>query len=349
MKYIYYNINDINDIKFIKTKNMTYLISDNQGLIHDRLRELLNNIGFIEKNKYEVLNTNKYVDFFWMGQSNELGDRFDKDLYQIKSKLKTLLYRDKSHLTFKDIITNKQQLFLNMQRYFPDIYKKHMAKTWLIQDIKEIKPNQVLIVKPAGHGACAGVGVTVVTNNKELEEAKEINKKYRNIIVSEYIKNPLLWNKRKFHLRMYILINSDLTWSFWEKGKAMTAELEYKKSDWTNKKIHDSHGKTTPKDIYFPDDILQKNKIKDIINQMKYILNAVAKIIEPNIKCYQESEKCCEIFGIDFMITDDYIVKLIEINAEAGYGYKDDNKKYKEYCKEYFDWFYANSIVQLLF
>ena len=330
MKYIY---NNIIDMPYIKNKYMTYLIADNQGLIHDRLRELLNDAGFKEHTKEEILNTNKYVDFFWMGQSNELGDRFDKELYLIKSTLKTLLYRERSHLTFKDVIANKQLLYFNMLKYFPVICKKHMAKTRLLKNVKSVKKGEILIVK---HDS----GVTV-TNNKELEDAKEINTKFNNIILSEYIKNPLLFENKKCHVRMYILINSDLTWSFWKRGKAMTAKFDYVKDDWTNKKIHDSHGLTTFKDIYFPEDILPENKIENILSQMKIILTSVAFIIEKHIKCYEETKMCCEVFGIDFMITDDYIVKLIEINAEAGYGSKNEDLTiYKQYCKEYFDWFY---------
>lgn len=381
-------------------RNLTYLILDNQGLYHDRLRELLNKNGFKEVSKKEVLSSpNKFVDFFWMGQSNEEGNRFDKELYQIKSTLKTLLWRDKSHTQGKDAITNKQQLYTNMKKYFPKICSKHMAKTFLLEHIKSlssfpvsasltpdstsltpdstsltpdstsltsdtnysasdtdtstvIRSKGVYIVKPVGHGACAGVGVTVVTNDRELEEARfTLSRRFKNIIISEYIQNPLLYEGRKFHLRMFILINSDpFSWSFWDRGKAMTAKLPYKKGDWTNKLIHDSHGETTPKDIYFPEDILPKDKYKHVYQQMKLILGAVAEIIKPHVKCYEESKYCCEIFGIDFMITDDYVVKLIEINAEAGYGSKNKDKtKYKTYCSAYFDWFYKNSLIPLLF
>ncbi len=412
--------------------NLTYLILDNQGLYHDQLRKLLNKNGFIEVSKKQVLATpNKFVDFFWMGQSNEEGNRFDKDLYQIKSTLKTLLWRDKSHTQGKDVITNKQQLYSNMKKYFPEICSKHMAKTFLLINVKSLttasintassdtnsnsntnsnsdtnttatasnstasnstasnstatasnsdtnsnstatatassdtasdtpmttsndamRSKEVYIVKPAGHGACAGVGVTVVTNDRELEEARfTLSKRFKNIIISEYIQNPLLYEGRKFHLRMFILINSEpFSWSFWNRGKAMTAKLAYKKGDWTNKEIHDSHGETTPKDIYFPEDILPKDKYNHVYQQIELILGAVAEIVKPNTRCYEESEYCCEIFGIDFMITDDYIVKLIEINAEAGYGSKNKDKtKYKTYCSAYFDWFYKESLIPLLF
>ena len=363
-------------------KKLTYLIQDNQGLYHDRLREILNSEGFTELTKQQALSApNKYVDFFWMGQSNVTGDRFDKDLYQIKSKLVTMLWRDKSHTQGKDAITNKQLLYQNMKKYFPDICSKHMAKTYLLKDINSLKDinffenelsdmtsseeastsedslmkgetlNKTYIVKPVGHGACAGVGVTVVTNDKELEEARrELSKRFRNIIISEYIQNPLLYEGRKFHIRMYILINSDSTWSFWKRGKAMTAKISYKKGDWTNKDIHDSHGETTPKDIYFPEDIAPKEKYEYVYEQIELILGAAANIVKPHVKCYEESKNCCEVFGIDFMITDDYTVKLIEINAEAGYGAKNEDKtKYKQYCNEYFDWFYKESLLSKLF
>ena len=378
-------------------KKLTYLIQDNQGLYHDRLREILNNKGFVELTKQQALAApNKYVDFFWMGQSNAEGNRFDKDLYQIKSSFTTMLWRDNSHIQGKDAISNKQLLYQNMKKYFPKICSKHMAKTYLLKDINSLKDinffekelsdmsssqeittsedsfmseemlQKIYIVKPVGHGACAGVGVTVVTNDKELEEArKELSKRFRNIIVSEYIQNPLLYEGRKFHIRMYLLINSDSTWSFWKRGKAMTAKISYKKGDWTNKDIHDSHGETTPKDIYFPEDILQalhcesslqfarcapKEKYEYVYQQIELILGAAANIVKPHVKCYEESKNCCEVFGIDFMITDDYTVKLIEINAEAGYGSKNEDKtKYKAYCSEYFDWFYKESLLSKLF
>jgi hypothetical protein len=377
--------------------NLTYLILDNQGLYHDRLRELLNKNGFKEVSKKQVLSSSsKFVDFFWMGQSNEEGNRFDKDLYQIKSTLKTLLWRDKSHTQGKDVITNKQQLYINMNKHFPDICSKHMAKTFLLKNVESLsslspapattttdsltttdtdsltttdtdspvpttttttattvtRSNGVYIVKPAGHGACAGVGVTVVTNDRELEEARTtLSRRFKNIIISEYIQNPLLYEGRKCHIRMYILINSEpFSWSFWERGRIITANLPYKKGDWTNKDIHDTHVKSTSRDLYFPEDILPTNKYEHIYQQMELILSAVAEIVKPYVKCYDESKYCCEVFGIDFMITDDYVVKLIEINAEAGYTMKDkDNKKFKAFCNAYFDWFYKESLIPLLF
>ena len=36
-------------------------------------------------------------------------------------------------------------------------------------------------------------------------------------------------------------------------------------------------------------------------------------------KCFEESKQCYELLGADVMITDDYQVKLIEVNTKIGY------------------------------
>ena len=59
------------------------------------------------------------------------------------------------------------------------------------------------------------------------------------------ITNPMLWQNRKFH------------WSFWNRGKIFTAAEHYNENPATfrDSRIHDTHGKTTPCDIYFPEDL----------------------------------------------------------------------------------------------
>ena len=64
-----------------------------------------------------------------------------------------------------------------------------------------------------------------------------------------------------------------------------------------------------------------KNKVNEIcesINQdrdidqelLQYLLSKVDYIL----KCYDEFESCFHFYGADFMVTTDYIVKLLEIN-----------------------------------
>ena len=73
------------------------------------------------------------------------------------------------------------------------------------------------------------------------------------------ITNPMLWQNRKFHIRAYILISlhNGFHWSFWNRGKIFTAAEHYNENPATfrDSRIHDTHGKTTPCDIYFPEDL----------------------------------------------------------------------------------------------
>ena len=89
---------------------------------------------------------------------------------------------------------------------------------------------------------------------------------------------------------------------------------------------------------------------EDILHQMRTIMSCAAKIIQPHARKYDESDMAFEVFGVDFMIAHDvstnayqqWVVKLLEINAEAGYGYKNDIVKYTEYCSQYFQWILTN-------
>ena len=74
----------------------TYVIYDNQGLIHDRIRQILNNItcdGVQVWKELDINNENvNYVDFAWIGAT--IGDnylKYDKRIYEVKTKLKNLL------------------------------------------------------------------------------------------------------------------------------------------------------------------------------------------------------------------------------------------------------------------
>jgi hypothetical protein len=92
---------------------------------------------------------------------------------------------------------------------------------------------------------------------------------------------------------------------------------------------------------------LTPEQTDDILEQMRTIMSCAAKIIQPHARKYDESETAFEVFGVDFMIardvlTNTWIVKLLEINAEAGYGYKNDIVKYTEYCSQYFQWILTN-------
>src|SRR5438067_2526989 len=61
-----------------------------------------------------------------------------------------------------------------------------------------------------------------------------------------------------------------------------------------------------------------KDKIFSSLLELFYHITNVIKLGD-NIRCYNDTNKCFEVFGADIMITDDYQVKLLEINNGAGF------------------------------
>ena len=85
---------------------------------------------------------------------------------------------------------------------------------------------------------------------------------------------------------------------------------------------------------------------------MELILSKIAEIIKPHLKCFSNSNNCFQVFGIDFMVKDDFTVMLIEINDSYGlysenkneYDTKQGNKIWRMYIKEFVKWIYDNGI-----
>jgi hypothetical protein len=328
----------------------TYTIYDNQGLLHNSLRKILNDNNWKEVDIHSVSS----VDFAWIGAT--IGNeylKYDKCIYDVNTQLKNILVGGgvKGNIDNKDVITNKSELYKNMLITNKAICDKHMMPTHNLEKVSNINPGNVFIVRPIGPGAGGGAGVSVVANNNDLYYAKKKTNRYKSVIITNYITSPLLFHTKKFHLRMYFMVcvDTNFRWSMFNRGKIITAELPYIASNYNNPKIHDTHFKSTFKNCYFPEDLELKTDDNSIIfEQINSIMETVATIIKPHAKSYSESKYAFEIFGCDFMITDDLIVKLIEINARHDYGVDDLKKEnaegFKIFCNDFYSWVYDNAI-----
>jgi hypothetical protein len=52
-------------------------------------------------------------------------------------------------------------------------------------------------------------------------------KSIKRIIVQKYIENPLLYNRRKFDIRIWVLVNQEKKVYFYMDGYARTSSLEF--------------------------------------------------------------------------------------------------------------------------
>ena len=164
----------------------TYTIHDNQGLLHDGLRKILNQNNWKEVSIHNI----DRVDFAWIGAT--IGKdylKYDKCIYDVNTQLKNILVGGgvKGDITDKDVITNKEELYKNMRITNNDICDKHMMLTFKIDEIKNITKGDVFIVRPIGCGAGGGAGVSVVSNNNDLYYAKKRTNRYKSVIITNYI------------------------------------------------------------------------------------------------------------------------------------------------------------------
>lgn len=340
-------------IKFTsRSKPKTYLISGSCGLDHRELHKLLQKNGFVLADANAT-----YIDYIHQ-ETYHL--KFEKSIYNKTCFLKNIIGPK------KEKITDKQNLYQNFQRKFHLIANKHFARTWGISvDRSEPVMNTALplIIKPVSVHAGAGKDIIIVSSDEELMNAKQkLFKKYSKLIACEYLQSPILFMKRKFHLRIYLLVNlQPIRWSVFHTGKILTAALPYRFSDFGNKLIHDTHGKSTDKDYWICKDFNKsdlRNEVtyeihQQIWTQMTTICNNASELIQ-DAEPYAESKHAYEVFGVDFMIDNDYTVKLLEINERIGIKPSGvDNfdvingpwtKEYTDFSKLFFEWIYKEAI-----
>ena len=321
-KYIFFDIPEINIEPYLK---------DNYKLIKEK------DLSNISKNF--LVN---YIDFVFL--ISFLDKKYKKILSKIKKKFLNIVIFDK-----QNNIMNKDDLYRIVKKDNPKLFNKHFMQQKVIKNNEInninnfISNNKIYIVKPLP--GSKGVGIKTHKNHKILkkhiinftynDEHRKLYKLYKTNkpkkwIIQEYIDNPLLLENKKFHLRilcMNLFISETETKNKKEKKEfylyenflIYPAEKDYSK-DKFNKNIHNSHGEHLTKNQkkYYIDlyNKINKKKRDHIKNQIIDICKYFKKFM--NFKCYMEVLNCFNYIGIDFMITDKYEVKCIEINERPG-------------------------------
>ena len=317
--------------------NTFYINGDITNINFNLLKE-----GLIKRGWVEALNGAKSISFVFVLAFH----KYNKQ--NVKTKLKNILEVGG--------IGDKWLLYERLQKAYPG--NDFMPDTWLLTEDFQIN-NKIYITKPVI--SKKGIGIFVIKNQKNLENKIKIyqdpnrlfnrnkNKVYRDIyyqykkdnrvVISEYLTDTLLFKKKKFHLRMYFMIgkvdNKFISFLF-KNGRIMTAKDDFNINKVHLHSVYDTHLETTKTDYIFPED-LKKVDTDDIFNQMIIQLSLISNIFKEDINCYPESENCFAILGVDFMITKQSKVKLIEINpTNTGYGSK-TKKIYNKFSKIIFD------------
>jgi hypothetical protein len=144
-------------------------------------------------------------------------------------------------------------------------------------------------------------------------------------ILSQYIMNPLLFQKKKFHLRIYVIayINAKKLLKFYlsKYGIITVAESEYSYSpdDYLKPNIQYTIGAIDKKEYIFPKDYINEFGI-DITNKtfkkIKDIVKFTFEVSKGKIFNHENIKNGYNILGYDIMVDDKLNVKLLEINSK---------------------------------
>ncbi|RLV93232.1 putative tubulin--tyrosine ligase PBY1 [Spathaspora sp. JA1] len=184
------------------------------------------------------------------------------------------------------------------------------------------------------------------SDEEESEEEQEqdqddkngiILSQLRHFIVQEYKSNPLLlpsYDKKKFHLRTYVVCQGDLQVYVYRNILTLFADNSYEAPEDTTQEISMVGHLTntclqgqTPLVVPFWDlkDLSQQTTIfKQICDIVKELFKAATSVDKMN---FQPLTNAIEIFGVDFLVNDDYSVTLLEVNSYPDFKQTGDDLK----------------------
>jgi hypothetical protein len=202
----------------------------------------------------------------------------------------------------------------------------------------------VYIVKPENSLSRTGVGV--VRNYLELMSHLDHYSDYQEWIIQDYIDNPLLFNNKKFHFRIYVIYvqTENSTTAYLSKnGFIYTANKEFE-TDTFDPNIVLSGENSKNNVFYIPEDFTRSfgKQMWDnmVFPQIVKITRETIRSTVEHLKCPAKKQKCFKILGYDILINNDFKCFLAEINAR-NVSYKYPNQKFK-------DTFYKNILKLVL-
>ena len=297
----------------------TLIISYKKDLLI-AMKSLKELIEFIENNKNnnsDIITDNKYNEYFW----------YDKNYEKISNQI---IYINKNFISEKNYWIIKPT----------DLYQgKYIEICNSYDDIKNICINMF-----------KGINDSLIKEDEE-ENSNSNNNKLKNtikkilyhktyyfneIIIQKYLDNPLLYKKRKFDIRCFVLLDHSLNLFYCREGHLKGSSELYNVHN-SNKFIHitnysfqkksskfekyEEGNEISYKDfkLFLEEENIPLEKFNLMIEQIKFIIKISFKSV--NKKLYKINNVLCfELFGYDFIIDNDFKPWLLEINNNPGLG-----------------------------
>ncbi|KAL7324980.1 putative tubulin--tyrosine ligase pby1 [Mucor circinelloides] len=261
-------------------------------------------------------------------------------------------------------LIRKSQMAYNMTKYLSkhpnSILKRAIPETWLFEldhvdyfeeamnDVfeveRDLQEGHMFIIKPSMANKAAGIKVfnsldelramfEVEDSDSEDEDAYDSDQEdltqVREWVIQRYIDKPLLVNKRKFHVRAYVLAKSNIQVYLYKDMLALFAMKDYDTTCLDDNLIHltntclqaDEEGYDEKASVkLFWELGLDEKDLNKMFDQMKSILADVFDACTSEMTTFQAMPNAFELFGVDFMMDEDLNVYFLEANAVVNYS-----------------------------
>ena len=318
------NINVFSIVPFTVIINNTPEV----GYALEALKEI---ISFVNKNKsYDehIITNRKYNEHFWFDKNyddiNKQYINIDKNFLSEKNYwiLKpTDLYQGKCIEIFSEF----SQLYKHCKNIFRGIKTKKQPE-YISKDDDE---NNFL---------CTNYNDNDNINSDIYQKKTFYSKMYcsNEIIIQKYLDRPLLYNKRKFDIRCFVLIDYDLNLFFFREGHLKASSELYNLND-RNRFIHITNyslqKKSSKFETYEEGNEISYSDFKKYLESQNIPLSNFDKMIKQMKLLVEISMKSVgtkflktnpvlsfEIFGYDFIIDNEFKPWILEINNNPGLG-----------------------------
>ena len=333
-----------------------------------------NNIKFTNHFEYHSSLTNKLFLFYNMIKYCE---KYSKNIFNFLPftiPIDTNHFSYKEQFTsFKNLFTNINQ-FLginnNKNKTFGEFFYLNSNilnlgfKTKLFIPKNFYNDRNLWLIKPLNYNGGRNIqindSIEKINNSifdltgmniiNQIEKEKKINldqKEIQNenqiisdkVILQKYLEKPLLYNDRKFDMRIWVLLNHEMNIYICKEGHLKVASEKYyiQSNDLyvhlTNYTIQKKNPNFSKKEIgneisfeIFQNslDKLLKEQKKENINFRKDVLPKVKEIILLSMESVKylinekERKNCFELFGYDFIFDQNFNPYLLEINTNPG-------------------------------
>ena len=273
----------------------------------------------LDKSKYKSvcdIEGNEYMGFVYTDHTTK--KHIKKYIYDsVKSEIT-------NHIMLKTEFTDKHVLHEYVKNRSKKLYDKYFMKQYMIDKrfkiLKKLEQNKMYIVKPIP--GFSGIGIKVFKGTSGIKKyIINYDKKHKSKnkwVIQRYINEPLLYNGKKFHMRVMILVYKESV-HFYRDFIVFPAKEKFTNDD-LRVDIHDTHGTLTEshEKCMFPRDVKNEWNTSKIHTDIVNLLNWLKKIKTFSNVCYENNKECFEFYGMDIMVDKNQNIKCLEINHKPG-------------------------------